>query len=122
MARKIQSCWRCCCAVRSGSLLTALGKRTILATGDCILILLNLTYAESHQVAVSDKQVFGATVEGLETISHLISRYAIFEDLYMQRNTAVSSELEAMLTGLYADVLVFLAKAKKYFQTSTAGK
>jgi hypothetical protein len=73
-------------------------------------------------VAVSEKQVFGATVEGLETISHLISRYAIFEDLYMQRDTATRGELEAMLISLYAEVLAFLAKAKKYFQTSTASK
>jgi len=27
-----------------------------------------------------------------------------------------------MLIGLYAEVLAFLAKAKKYFQTSTASK
>lgn len=59
----------------------------------------NLTDADSHEVAVSDKQVFGATVEGLETISHLISRYAIFEDLYMQRGMATRCELEAMLVG-----------------------
>ena len=73
-------------------------------------------------MAVSDKEVFGNTVEGVETISHLISRYAIFEDLYMQRNTAVSGELEAMLIGMYAEILIFLARAKKYFQTSTASK
>lgn len=33
---------------------------------------MNRTAADSHEVAVSDKQVFGATVEGLETISHLM--------------------------------------------------
>ena len=73
-------------------------------------------------MAVSDKQVFGATVECLETISHLVSRYAIFEDLYTQRDTAARGELEAMLTGLYAEILIFLSKAKKYFQASTASK
>lgn len=83
---------------------------------------MNRIDADSHEVAISDKQVFGATVEGLETISHLISRYAIFEDLYMQRETAVRAELEVMLIGLYAEVLKYLAKAKKYFQTSTASK
>ncbi len=73
-------------------------------------------------MAVSDTQVFGATVEGLETISHLITRYAIFEDLYMRRDTAARGELESTLTGLYAEVLIFLAKAKKYFETSIASK
>jgi hypothetical protein len=80
------------------------------------------TDADPRQVALSDKQVFGAMVEGLETISHLITRYAMFEDLYMQRDTAARDELEAMLTGRYAEVLTFIAKAKKYFQSSTASK
>lgn len=83
---------------------------------------MNLTDSDPQQVAVSDKQVFGATLEGLETISHLITRYAIFEDLYMQRDTAARGGLEAMLTGLYAEVLISLAKTKKYFQTPTASK
>ena len=65
-------------------------------------------------MAITDKEVFGATVESLETISQLIARYKIFEDLCMQRDTAVRRELEAMLTGVYAEVLIFLAKAKKH--------
>ena len=82
----------------------------------------NLVNAKLQQVAISDKEVFGNTIEGVETISHLVSRYAIFEDLYMQRKTAASGELEVLLVGMYAEILIFLAKAKKYFQTSTAGK
>lgn len=89
----------------------------------CMLVLLAAPAKTDHyQVAVGDKHVFGATIEGLETISHLITRYAIFEDLYMQRDSAARGELETMLTGLYAEALIFLAKARKYFQTSTASE
>jgi len=65
--------------------------------------------------------VYGATIEGLETISCLITRYAIFENLYMQHNTAARDQLKAALTSLYAEVLRFLGKATKYFNTSTMG-
>ena len=71
---------------------------------------------------MSDTQLFGFMVKGLETASHLITRYAIFEHVYMQRQTALSAELESALTILNAEVLIFLARAKKYFQTPTAGR
>lgn len=73
-------------------------------------------------MAVNDKKVFGEMVENLETIAHLITRYAIFEDLYLQRLSAARAELEAKVISLYAEVLTFLVNAKKYFQTSTGGK
>lgn len=72
------------------------------------------------QVAVSDSHAFGSTIAGLETVSQLIARYSIFEDAYSKRNTAATAELESALTGLYAEILTFLAKSKKYFQTPTA--
>ncbi|KAL8724372.1 MAG: hypothetical protein Q9166_007983 [cf. Caloplaca sp. 2 TL-2023] len=72
------------------------------------------------KVAVSDTHVFGSTISGLETVSHLITRYAIFEHVYTQRKTVASPGLEPLLTGLYAELLTFLAKAKKYFQKPTA--
>ncbi|KAL8707486.1 MAG: hypothetical protein Q9225_007745, partial [Loekoesia sp. 1 TL-2023] len=56
-------------------------------------------------VAVSDKQVFGATVESLETVSRLITRYAIFEELYMQRDSAARSELQETLTDINSRVV-----------------
>lgn len=40
----------------------------------------------------------------------------------MQRDIAASVELEHVLTVLYAEILTFLAKAKKFFETPTAGK
>ncbi|KAL8771405.1 MAG: hypothetical protein Q9209_003073 [Squamulea sp. 1 TL-2023] len=74
------------------------------------------------KVVVSDTHVFGSTISGLETVSHLITRYAVFEQVYTQRKTVASPGLEPLLTGLYAEALTFLAKAKKYFQTPTAGE
>ena len=78
--------------------------------------------ADSYQAAVSDNQVFGAIVEGLETVSHLITRYAIFENLYIRHGTTTQGDLEAMLMILYTNILIYLAKARKYFQTATASK
>jgi len=34
-------------------------------------------------MAVNDRKVLGETIENLETVSHLITRYAILEDLYL---------------------------------------
>lgn len=53
-------------------------------------------------------------------VSHMITRYAIFEETYSKRITAASPELEQALTELYAEILTFIAKSKEYFQTSTA--
>ena len=78
--------------------------------------------AHRCQVAVNDKKVFGEVLENLETISHLITRYAMFEELYLQRNSAARAELEMKVISLYAEVLTFLGKARKYFQTSTRSK
>ncbi|OJJ30091.1 hypothetical protein ASPWEDRAFT_120837 [Aspergillus wentii DTO 134E9] len=70
-------------------------------------------------MAVSDQHVFGATVEGIETISQLITRYTIFETLYLDCNSPIRAELESALVRLYKKVLAYLVKAKRYFQTST---
>ena len=69
------------------------------------------TDAGSHQLTIIDKQVFGATVEGPKVIFRLINRYAIFQDLYLHGDTTARGELEALLIGLYAEVLLFLAKS-----------
>ncbi|KAL8833023.1 MAG: hypothetical protein Q9170_004569 [Blastenia crenularia] len=71
------------------------------------------------KVAVSDTNIFASTVLGLETISHLITRYAIWEHVHKHRNTVASAELEPLLTSVYTEILIFLARAKKYFQTPT---
>ena len=65
--------------------------------------------------------------EGMEFISGMITRYAIFEKLYL-RTSAVSSlkaeaegHLNEALCKLYAGVLQYLSKAKRYYTRTTAG-
>ena len=74
------------------------------------------------QVAVNNKKIFQELIESLEAVSHLITRYAIFEELYLQRESAARHELEDMIVRLYAEVLTFLAKARKDLQSSATSK
>lgn len=74
------------------------------------------------QVAVNDKKNFEELIESMEVVSHLITRYAIFEELYLQRESAARHELEDKIVRLYAEVLTFLAKARKYLQSSATSK
>ena len=73
-------------------------------------------------MAVNDKRALGETVESLEVVSHLITRYAILEELYLQRNSAARDKLEDMVVRLYAEILTFSANARKYFRTSAKSK
>lgn len=65
--------------------------------------------------------------EGMEFISGIITRYAIFEKLYPQTSTgsAVKAEAEQQLSEalckLYSTVLQYLSKAKRYYTLNTAG-
>ena len=77
---------------------------------------------DSCKAAVNDKKVLGETITNLEAVSHLITRYAILEELYLQRDSAARVELEDMVIRLYAEVLAYLAKAKEYFQRPTRCK
>ena len=74
-------------------------------------------FVDSRQMAVNGQRAFGETIENLEAVSHLITRYAILEELYLQRNSAASEKLEDIVVRIYAENLIFLAKAKKYFQS-----
>jgi hypothetical protein len=73
------------------------------------------------RAAVSDQRAFGDTVESLETIARLVTQYAVFESLYLGKTTRIQVEMEGALVVLYAEVLKYLARAKLYFQKSTAG-
>lgn len=74
-----------------------------------------------EQVAVIEQQTFDAILEGMERISNLISRYAIFEDLYLHPQLKSYTGLEAALTELYRRVLKYLSKAKRFYSKSTSG-
>jgi hypothetical protein len=79
-------------------------------------------FVDPCQMAVNEKKVFGEMIENLETVSYLITRYALLEELYLQRNSAARDKLEDMVVRIYAEILTFLAKARKYFHGSTKGK
>lgn len=78
-------------------------------------------------MTVNDSQTFGAMVEGMEFVSNLITRYAIFEKLYVR--TVTRSEMEdegknqltEAIIKLYIAILVYLSKAKRYYGRRTAG-
>ena len=54
--------------------------------------------------------MFGAMIEGLESITSLLPGYAILEELYLRKSSRTSERLENSLAMLYSAILIFLAK------------
>ena len=75
------------------------------------------------QITLNDAQTFGAIAEGVETVSRLISRYAIFEAAYLHSSgrtpSAAQRKLSEALIVLYSAILTYLAKAGRYYNRST---
>lgn len=71
------------------------------------------------KIAVNDCQKFGALLEGMERTAYLISRYAIFEELYLHNQLSSFDGLERTLIELYATVLLYLSKARCYYDQNT---
>lgn len=71
------------------------------------------------QLALNDHHCFESTLQGLEFTALLVSRYAVFEVLYLGKGAPVQGELEGGLVRLYARILTFLASAIHYFQQPT---
>ena len=78
-------------------------------------------------MAVNDSWVFGAMAEGMELVSNLITRYAIFEKLYLRTVTgsveevAAQDQLSQAILKLYIAVLKYLSNARHYYDCHTAG-
>ncbi|KAK4692274.1 hypothetical protein P7C71_g4894, partial [Lecanoromycetidae sp. Uapishka_2] len=72
------------------------------------------------QIAVSDIVKFGFVVEGAEAIARMISRYAIFEKVYLQRTSEAAQSLQNALVRLYTTILLYLSKAKEFFEHNPA--
>lgn len=68
----------------------------------------------AFQIAVNDINKFAFVVEGAESISRTISRYAIFEDIYLLRRSDTVAALEEALIRLYASILLYLLKVKSF--------
>ena len=59
-------------------------------------------------------------MQGAESIARMIARYRIFEMLYLKHQSLARENLEKALIKLYASILLYLARAKRYFQERTA--
>ncbi len=66
-------------------------------------------------------------IEGMELVSNLITRYAIFEKLYLGTMTGSEADAEGKnllaqaILKLYIAVLMYLSNAKRYYSRHTAG-
>jgi hypothetical protein len=67
-------------------------------------------------MTVNDSQTFGTMAEGVEFVSNLITRYTIVEQLYLQKPSAAKYQLTQAILRLYSTVLIYLSKAKSYYQ------
>ena len=76
------------------------------------------------QITFNDVRTFGTVAEGVEAVSRLIARYAIFEAAYLHSNSHTPSvtqeRLSEALVVLYSAILRYLAKAGRYYNQSTA--
>ena len=55
----------------------------------------------------------------LKKVSYLITRYAVFETLYLQGASSVKSQLTKSVIKLYAAILTYLSKASHYYDQKT---
>jgi hypothetical protein len=72
------------------------------------------------KVVVVDNEAFAAMVEGLEKATKVISRYSVFEAVYLKSETAGTHQLRTSLVALYASVLTFLGESYRHFAKNTA--
>jgi hypothetical protein len=73
-------------------------------------------------VAVGDVQVWGGMLINLETISRILFRCRVIEDIYLTRSQNALKRLEDALFQLYSEILIVLGKLVKYFKGNTAGQ
>jgi hypothetical protein len=56
----------------------------------------------------------------MELVSNLIALYAVQENLYLHIVSALTDQLREALTKLYASILRYLAKVRRYYDRGTA--
>lgn len=74
------------------------------------------------QVAVSDISAFSFVVEDAEMISETITRFATFEQIYLQSTSSVVVKLRSELEKLYRGIVNYLVELRKYFEQSSLSK
>lgn len=60
-------------------------------------------------------------IEGLEMISNLITRYAVFESLYLVISSCTSDQIASSIVKLYTAMLGYLSCARRYYNQHTPG-
>ena len=88
----------------------------------CRLFVRTKSKLTSHETISSDINTFSFLVEEIERTCRMISRYAMFEEIYLCRTSSSTDELKEALTRLYASILLYLSKAKSFFEQKTACK
>ncbi|KAL8953349.1 MAG: hypothetical protein Q9222_000811 [Ikaeria aurantiellina] len=74
------------------------------------------------QAFVNEHQINEALVDGLEYITSLIARFAMAGGLYLSATSLAREQLSDAIVRLYGAVLVYLAKAAKFYSRSTGGR
>jgi len=77
------------------------------------------------EVSINEMEQRDAVIGGIETIASLLYRYTYFEKLYLHTEPFLAGEIrdqvEKILKDLYTMVLVFLFKARNYFDHGIFG-
>ncbi|THY03737.1 hypothetical protein D6D02_08094 [Aureobasidium pullulans] len=74
------------------------------------------------QLSINDAKTFDAMIEGLEIISRVVTRYGLVEILYMKGTSDAQKQLREQLIVLYAAVLRYLCKARRFYSHNTAAR
>jgi hypothetical protein len=64
----------------------------------------------------------GEMLVGIEVITNLMGRCAIYEELYLGTGFDTAQRVEEALVALYADMLTYMINAKHYYAENTIGK
>lgn len=75
------------------------------------------------QISINDVEIFGAVAEGVEIVTRLISRCAVYEVVYLapraEEQDAAQLMLQEDIISLYSSILLYLAKAAVYYGRGT---
>ena len=70
---------------------------------------------------MSDINTTGAMMESMEAVTEITSLYVIIESIYLQAGLDCDSKLEDAIVSLYAAILGYICKAKRYFGYNKIG-
>src|SRR2546421_4749151 len=112
-------------AIRPVSRSVTVGGRAFGSTSESFrietFVLLLTTVIIPDQILVNDTQTYGAMIDGLELVSRHVARYALVEELYLQGTSVEKDHLADLITRVYTSILVYLVKARRYYDRATGG-